>query len=138
LIYTGPIDDYFHNIFGKLPYRSLSFSFETYDREYYQKSAIVNYPNEYDFTRITEFKHMTGQIHPKTTIAYEFPCADGEPYYPIEKSENIKLYQRYKEEADKLENVWFAGRLGTYNYCNMDQVVAQALELFEKQLKPLE
>ena len=117
-----------------MPYRSLTFSFETLDREHYQNTAIVNYPNEYDFTRITEFKYLTGQIHPKTTIAYEYPSAHGDPYYPIPRDENTKLYQMYKAEADELRNVWFAGRLGTYQYYNMDQVAAQALNLFENVL----
>lgn len=131
LIYTGSVDSYFNCKFGKLPYRSLNFSFETLDLEYYQKTAIVNYPNEYDFTRITEFKHMTGQMHPKTTLSYEYPAAVGQPYYPIPRDENIKIYNKYKAEAEKLKDVWFLGRLGTYKYYNMDQVVAQALELFE-------
>lgn len=135
LIYTGPIDAYFDYKFGKLPYRSLTFAFETFDREYYQDTAIVNYPNEYDFTRITEFKRMTGQIHPKTTIAYEYPSAEGEPYYPIPRAENGKLYRRYQAEATRLKNVWFIGRLGTYRYYNMDQVVAQALEVFEREIR---
>ncbi|MGE5607187.1 MAG: UDP-galactopyranose mutase [Bacteroidota bacterium] len=137
LIYTGPIDAYFNYKYGKLPYRSLNFTFETLDREYYQDTAIVNYPNEYDFTRITEFKRMTGQIHPKTTIAYEYPSGEGDPFYPVPRAENTKLYNQYKTEADQLENVWFAGRLGTYRYYNMDQVVAQALNLFESRIKPL-
>lgn len=131
LIYTGPIDTYFNYKFGKLPYRSLNFSFETFDREYCQNTAIVNYPNEYDFTRISEYKHMTGQIHPKTTIAYEYPSAIGEPYYPIPRSKNSELYSRYKAEAEKLKKVWFLGRLGTYQYLNMDQVVAQSLDFFK-------
>ncbi|NLW48069.1 MAG: UDP-galactopyranose mutase [Firmicutes bacterium] len=137
LIYTGPIDVYFDHQFGKLPYRSLKFSFETFDREYYQKTAIVNYPNDNDFTRIIEFKRLTGQLHPKTTIAYEYPSADGEPYYPIPRADNFEIYNKYKAEADKLANVWFAGRLGSYRYYNMDQVVDQALTLFESQIKPL-
>jgi UDP-galactopyranose mutase len=137
LIYTGPIDVYFDYKFGKLPYRSLKFSFETFDCEYYQNTAIVNYPNEYDFTRIIEFKRLTGQFHPKTTIAYEYPSADGEPYYPIPRADNFEIYNKYKAEADKLINVWFTGRLGSYRYYNMDQVVDQALTLFESQIKPL-
>ncbi|WHH59685.1 UDP-galactopyranose mutase [Petroclostridium sp. X23] len=137
LIYTGCIDAYFNYKFGKLPYRSLTFSFETFDLEYYQNTAIVNYPNEYDFTRITEFKHMTRQMHPKTTLSYEYPAAVGQPYYPIPRDENTKIYNKYKAEADKLKNVWFVGRLGTYKYYNMDQVVTQALNLFES-LKSLE
>lgn len=138
LIYSGPIDAYFNLKFGRLPYRSLRFSFETLDKAYFQNTAIVNYPNSYDFTRITEFKHMTGQVHPKTTIAYEYPWEAGEPFYPIPRAENEERYQKYRTEAERLKDVWFIGRLGTYRYCNMDQVVAQALTLFEEQIKPME
>jgi UDP-galactopyranose mutase len=133
IIYTGPIDAYFNYKFGKLPYRSLRFKFETLDCNLYQEVGTINYPNDYDFTRITEFKHLTGQqIKEKTTIVYEYPASDGEPYYPIPRPENTELYSKYKEEADKLTNIWFVGRLGTYKYYNMDQVVAQALTLFDK------
>lgn len=135
LIYTGPVDAYFDHKFGKLPYRSLVFTFETYDQEYYQDTAIVNYPNDYDFTRITEFKRMTGQIHSKTTVAFEYPAAEGEPFYPIPKLDYIKLYNQYRAEANRLSDVWFTGRLGTYRYYNMDQVVAQALDLFESLIR---
>lgn len=135
LIYTGPIDAYFDYRFGKLPYRSLNFTFETMDREYVQETGTVNYPNSYDFTRITEFKHLTGQVHGKTTVVYEYPTADGSPYYPVPKEENMNLYGKYKREAEKLPDVWFTGRLGTYRYYNMDQVVAQALTLYETKLQ---
>ncbi|SFE38420.1 UDP-galactopyranose mutase [Bacillus sp. OV194] len=134
VIYTGPIDSFFNYKFGKLPYRSLEFEFVTLDKERFQETAQVNYPNEYDYTRIAEFKYITGQNHPKTTIAFEFPTDSGDPYYPIPKNENIELYKKYKEEADKMTNVWFLGRLGTYQYYNMDQVVAQALAFFENKL----
>ncbi|MCG1020137.1 UDP-galactopyranose mutase [Sutcliffiella horikoshii] len=137
LIYTGPIDSFFNYKFGKLPYRSLYFKFETLDVETHQETAIINYPNDYDFTRVTEYKHLTGQKHNKTTIVYEYSSKDGDPFYPIPKDENISLYQKYKTEADKLNNVWFIGRLGTYRYYNMDQVVAQALTLFETELVKL-
>ena len=136
LIYTGPIDTYFDYKFGKLPYRSLAFTFETLDQKYYQDTAIVNYPNDYEFTRTTEFKQMTGQIHSKTTVAFEYPAAEGEPFYPNSKPDNIKLYNQYRAEADRLTDVWFTGRLGTYRYYNMDQVVALALALFESGLEP--
>lgn len=134
LIYTGPIDAYFDYKFGKLPYRSLKFSFETFDKEVYQEAGTINYPNSYDYTRITEFKHLTAQVHKKTTIVSEFPTSQGSPYYPIPNDKNMALYARYKEEAEKLPNIWFAGRLGSYRYYNMDQVVAQALTLFETKL----
>lgn len=136
LVYTGPIDTYFDCRFGKLPYRSLSFVFDTLDREVFQEVGTVNYPNSYDFTRITEFKHLTQQLHSKTTVVYEYPSSNGSPFYPVPTDGNMKLYAKYKEEAEKLQNVWFTGRLGTYRYYNMDQVVAQALTLFETKLRP--
>lgn len=134
LIYTGPIDEYFEYCFGKLPYRSIEFRFETHEKQF-QDVGTVNYPNDYAFTRVTEFKHLTGQKHDKTTVVYEFPKSDGDPYYPIPRQENTALYDRYKKLAATLPNVWFAGRLGTYKYYNMDQVVAQALVLTKKILK---
>lgn len=137
VIYTGPIDAFFDYKFGKLPYRSLKFKVDVKDQEWFQEVAVVNYPNDYDFTRITEFKHLTGQTHPKTAVLYEFPSAGEDPYYPIPKEVNIELYNLYRLEAEKLTNVWFIGRLGTYKYYNMDQVVAQAITLFEKEIKPL-
>ena len=132
IIYTGPVDEYFDYCYGKLPYRSLSFEHATVDTPHFQEVAVVNYPNTEKFTRITEYKHLTGQEHTKTSITYEYPCWDGDPYYPVPKPENAQLYQRYKELTELLPNVHFAGRLGTYKYYNMDQVVAQALTLFKK------
>lgn len=132
LIYTGPIDYYFDYKYGKLPYRSLNFEFETLDCEKYQEVGTVNYPNDYDFTRITEFKHLTGQKHYKTTIVREYSSAEGEPYYPIPQKKNIEQYKLYEEEANKLNNVFFIGRLANYKYYNMDKVVEEALTLFEK------
>lgn len=135
LIYTGPIDEYFDFIYGKLPYRSLRFKFETHDKEFFQDTGTVNYPNDYSFTRITEFKHLTGQKHHKTTLVYEFPTNEGDPYYPVPKEANAALYSKYKKLADATEKVYFVGRLATYKYYNMDQVVAQALNVFNKILK---
>lgn len=135
LIFTGPIDYYFDYKFGKLPYRSLEFKFETCDQEFFQPVATVNYPNDYDFTRITEFKHMTGQKGEKTTIVKEFPKAEGEPYYPIPNPRNRELYNLYAEEAKKLKKVYFTGRLGTYKYANMDIVVKDAMDLVESILR---
>jgi UDP-galactopyranose mutase len=132
LIWTGPIDEFFQERFGPLPYRSLRFAFETLDTELFQPTGTVNYPNEYDYTRITEFKHLTGQKHPKTTIVYEYPTADGDPYYPIPRRENAERYKAYEALAEQTPNVHFAGRLGTYQYYNMDQVVAQALTLWRR------
>jgi UDP-galactopyranose mutase len=130
LIFTGPIDYFFDYMHGKLPYRSLNFKFETLDIEKYQNAAVVNYPNDYDYTRITEFKHLYFQRHHKTTICYEYPKSEGDPYYPILKPEYQEIYQKYKKEAEKIKNVYFVGRLAEYMYLNMDQVVGVGLKLF--------
>jgi UDP-galactopyranose mutase len=135
VIYTGPIDEFFEHRFGPLPYRSLSFRFETHPVEQFQPVGTINYPNDYDYTRVTEFKHLTGQIHPQTTIVYEHPRAEGDPYYPIPRPENAALYKQYESLAKRTPGVHFAGRLGTYKYYNMDQVIAQALML-ARQLGP--
>lgn len=132
LIFTGPIDAYFKYSHGNLPYRSLRFEHETIHKEFYQVASQINYPHDYDFTRIVEIKHATGQIHPYTTIVREYPCADGEPFYPIPHESNEQMYQKYRLEADKLQNTHFIGRLAQYRYLNMDQVVANALELYDK------
>ena len=132
MIYTGPVDEYFDYRFGKLPYRSLEFRHETHDREVYQSAPVVNYPNDYLYTRITEFKYLTGQEHRKTSIVYEFPRAEGDPYYPVPRPENAELYAQYKALADKTPGVYFVGRLATYKYYNQDQVVAQALTTYKK------
>jgi UDP-galactopyranose mutase len=131
MIYTGPVDEFFEYCHGKLPYRSLQFEHETHDREQFQQAPVVNYPNDYAFTRITEFKYLTGQKHPKTSIVYEFPQAEGDPYYPIPKPENAELYGRYQALAKAAKGVHFVGRLATYRYYNMDQVVAQALTTYK-------
>jgi UDP-galactopyranose mutase len=132
LVFTGPVDEYFDYCYGKLPYRSLDFKFETIDKENYQPTGTVNYPNEQLYTRITDFKYLTGQQHPKTAIVYEYPKADGDPYYPIPRPENAELYKKYQQLAATISNTWFVGRLATYKYYNMDQVVAQALTTFKK------
>lgn len=137
LIFTGPIDEFFNYKYGKLPYRSLKFQFETLDVEFYQPVGTINYPNEYDFTRITEFKHLTGQKHEKTTIVREYPSSEGDPYYPIPRPQNEEIFRRYKSEADQLKKTFFVGRLGTYKYYNMDQVIAQALTLFNTKIRNL-
>lgn len=126
-IYTGPIDAYFNYQFGKLPYRSLDFVHEHIHKEWYQSVGTVNYPNDYEFTRITEFKHITGQQHPSTSIVKEYPKADGDPYYPIPTESNEQLYKKYEDLAKKEANVTFVGRLAQYKYYNMDQVVGAAL-----------
>ncbi|MDQ2996079.1 MAG: UDP-galactopyranose mutase [Chloroflexota bacterium] len=130
MIYTGPVDSFFDNCYGKLPYRSLEFVHETHNVPIYQPAPVVNYPNENAYTRITEFKYLTGQEHVKTSIVYEYPQAEGDPYYPVPRPENGLLYQKYKALADATPNVHFVGRLATYKYYNMDQVVAQALKTF--------
>jgi UDP-galactopyranose mutase len=132
LVYTGPIDAYFGYCYGALPYRSLEFQFETHPIERYQRTAVVNYPGPEAYTRITEFKHITGQQHPQTTIAREYPRATGDPFYPIPRPENRALYAKYAAKAAGEENVTFVGRLAEYRYYNMDQVVGSALETFEQ------
>jgi len=132
MVYTGPVDEYFDFCFGKLPYRSLEFRFETRDAPVVQPVAVVNYPNDYPYTRVTEFKYLTGQEHAKTSLVYEYPRAEGDPYYPVPRPENAELYKRYKALADATPNIHFVGRLATYKYYNMDQVVAQALATFER------
>lgn len=132
LIYTGPIDEYFDYTYGRLPYRSLAFRFETLDVERFQDAGVVNYPGEQDYIRITEFKHLTLQKHPKTTICYEYGAAEGRPCYPVPTEANRRLCERYKARADELERVHFVGRLAQYEYLNMDQVVERALALYEE------
>ena len=132
LVYTGPIDAYFDERFGKLPYRSLEFRFQTHAARRVQPAATINYPNEHLYTRSTEFTAVTGQEHPMSTVVHEYPRADGDPYYPIPRPENAALYGRYAELAASTEGVHFTGRLGTYRYYNMDQVVAQSLTLYRK------
>lgn len=132
MIYTGPIDSYFNYCYGRLPYRSIEFRFETHDMETFQPTGTINFPNEHPYTRITEFKYLTGQKHHKTSIVYEYPKAEGDPYYPIPRPENAEIYKKYQGLANTMTNTYFTGRLATYRYYNMDQVVAQSLSLFEK------
>lgn len=130
MIYTGPIDEFFDFRFGRLPYRSLRFQHETHDQETLQPVGVLNYPNDHAYTRVTEFKHLTGQQHSKTSVVYEYPMAEGDPYYPVPRPENARLYDMYRELAEATPDVYFCGRLANYRYFNMDQVVAQALHLF--------
>ncbi|MGZ3839422.1 MAG: UDP-galactopyranose mutase [Flavisolibacter sp.] len=132
LIFTGPIDEYFNYCYGKLPYRSLEFRFETIDQEVFQPTGTVNYPNGQLYTRITDFKYLTGQKHAKTAVVYEYPKAEGDPYYPVPRPENAEVYKKYQQLAAAMTNTYFVGRLATYKYYNMDQVVAQALTSFKK------
>jgi UDP-galactopyranose mutase len=132
MIYTGPIDEFFDHRFGTLPYRSLEFDFQTLSEEIHQPAAVINHPNDHDYTRVTEFKHLTGQRHEKTSIVYEYPRAKGDPYYPVPRPETGETYKRYRALAERTRGVHFVGRLATYKYYNMDQVVAQALAVFER------
>lgn len=135
MIYTGAIDDYFDCCYGPLPYRSLRFEPETLAQETFQPAMQVNYPNDEEFTRIVELKHATGQKLPVTTIVREYPEDYGpgkEAYYPIPAPDAKALYEKYKDLADKEQNLSFVGRLATYRYYNMDQVVGMALTEFEK------
>jgi UDP-galactopyranose mutase len=132
MVYTGPIDEFFAYRFGRLPYRSLEFRHETHNVPVYQPAPVVNYPNEHAYTRITEFKYLTGQEHSKTSIVFEFPRAEGDPYYPVPRPENAELYRKYHALAEATPDVHFVGRLATYKYYNMDQVVAQALTVFSR------
>jgi len=132
MVYSGPIDEFFDYRYGKLPYRSLEFRHETFNEELHQPAAVVNYPNEHPYTRVTEFKYLTGQSHSKTSVVYEYPRAEGDPYYPVPQPQNAALYKKYQALADSTPNVHFVGRLATYKYYNMDQVVAQALTLCSK------
>lgn len=132
VIYTGPIDEYFNHCYGKLPYRSLRFEHCTIDTDQFQETGTINYPQTENYTRISEYKHLTGQIHDKTSITYEFPSADGDPYYPIPTAEHHELFKKYERLSLEAENVWFVGRLATYRYYNMDQVVGQALSTYRR------
>jgi UDP-galactopyranose mutase len=132
LVWTGPIDEYFGHCHGKLPYRSLEFVHKTIDQESYQDVGTVNYPDEaVPFTRITEFKHLTGDVSDRTSIVFEYPRAEGDPYYPIPKPENAALFKRYEELA-RGDDTIFVGRLATYRYYNMDQIVGQALATYRR------
>jgi len=136
LIYTGKLDELFNYELGELPYISLEFKFETLNENIFQKVGTVNYPNDYDFTRITEFKHLTGQEHAKTTIIKEYPkfCDKKKdiPCYPIPKKEYNDIYQKYLEKANEINNLILAGRLAKYKYYNMDAVIKESLSLFDK------
>jgi UDP-galactopyranose mutase len=129
-VFTGRIDEYFGFRLGRLPYRSIRFEHEHLQGvERFQPAATVNFPNDHEYTRITEFKHITGQRHADTSIVKEFPTDDGEPCYPVPRPANEELYQRYHELAASETNVVFAGRLAQYRYYNMDQVAAAALKI---------
>ncbi len=132
MVYTGPVDEFFEYRFGKLPYRSLEFKHETHNTQVFQAAPVINYPNEHLYTRVTEFKYLTGQEHAKTSIVYEYPQAEGDPYYPVPRPENQEVYKQYKALAESIPGVYFVGRLATYKYYNMDQCVAQALSVYKQ------
>ena len=136
LIYTGPIDEYFGHRYGKLPYRSLEFKHETLDQPWFQPVGTVNFPSEdVPYTRVSEYKHLTGQVHAKTSITYEYPTDIGDPYYPVPRPENQALFKKYEALAQATPDVTFVGRLATYRYYNMDQVAGQALATYRKILE---
>jgi UDP-galactopyranose mutase len=132
VVYTGPIDEFFDYRFGKLPYRSLRFEHVTLDEEWHQPVAVVNYPQEEPYTRVTEYKHLTGQVHRGTSISFEYPSDKGDPYYPIPRADHQERFKAYERRAHSLRHVTFIGRLATYRYYNMDQVVGQALAAFKR------
>jgi UDP-galactopyranose mutase len=140
VIFTAPADELFSFVYGRLPYRSLDLKFTSLPQNQFQNHAVVNYPNEEDFTRITEFKNLTGQkVTDKTTILKEYPLSyspesekSNPPYYPISNSENLALYKKYSDDAEKIKNLFLCGRLAQYKYFNMDGAVASALSLAEK------
>lgn len=141
LIYTGKIDELFNYKFGELPYRSLKFKFETLNQRYFQEVGTINYPNDHDFTRITEFKHITGQRDIKTTIVKEYPQKYEKdikgkdiPYYPIPMKENDDLYKKYRRKAQDFENIIFLGRLGEYKYYSMNDTIIKALKVFKEKI----
>ena len=129
LVYTGPIDAFYQHRFGALPYRSLRFEHEHLpDTPRYQDVGTVNYPNDHAYTRITEFRHLTGQTHAGTSIVREYPQAEGDPYYPVPRAENEALFKRYEALALAERDVTFVGRLAQYRYYNMDQCVGAAIK----------
>ncbi len=130
LVYTGPLDEYFNYQKGKLPYRHLQFKFETHNQSSYQSNAVINYPNDFEYTRVTEFKYLTNQRHDKTVILKEFPSDEGECCYPILCRESKDMVNQYKEIIQKEKNVIFLGRLAQFRYFNIDQVVKEALNAF--------
>lgn len=136
VFYTGPIDEFFDYKYGQLPYRSVNFKLETHNMEHYQSNAVVNYPCNYNFTRIHEYKYYLGDKTDKTVIAKEysesFVLGKNERYYPIPTDENTELYERYFNDTKTLNNFYFLGRLGDYKYYDMDRAILRALELFEE------
>lgn len=139
VIYTGPIDAFYGYVYGPLEYRSVRFETEVLDKENYQGNAVVNYTDrETPYTRVIEHKHFEFGTQPKTVISKEYSSewkVGDEPYYPVNDKKNTELYSKYRELADKEENIVFGGRLGEYKYYDMDKVVAVALKMVEAELK---
>lgn len=137
IFYTGPIDEYFNYEFGKLPYRSLKFDFLTFNNDYFQSNSVINYPNNYNWTRIGEYKYLLNQqnTNNKTIVSYEYPKKYEEGindrYYPIIQNKNIELYNKYLKKAKQLDNVYFLGRLGDYKYYDMDKAIQRVLDIFQ-------
>jgi len=134
-LYTGPIDEYFDFKLGKLLWRSLDFQFTAYNKEFFQECGQINYPNDHDYTRTVEIKHVTQQKHPHTVVSYEFPKSAGDPYYPVPAPQNRSLYEKYRalgEEETTKKRVYFAGRLAEYTYINTDEAIEKALAVFER------
>lgn len=134
LIYTGQLDELFDKKFGELPYRSIDMKYQTVDTEFFQSAPVVNYPNNYDFTRITEFKHIHPAKTPRTTILREYPqpyvAGKNEPYYPIFTDEARAAYEKYSAELSRFQNITALGRLAEYRYYDIDDVVKRASEVF--------
>ncbi|MBI1863306.1 UDP-galactopyranose mutase [Candidatus Microgenomates bacterium] len=135
VFFTGPIDQYFASVIGKkLEYRSIRFQFEQYNYPYFQSNSVVNYPNDHEYTRIVEYKHITRQTGNHTTISREFPTWEGEPYYPVLSENNLDLYAQFQKLAaqEEQKGVYFVGRLANYKYYNMDQAFKNALDTFAR------
>ncbi len=140
IFYTGSVDELMEYKFGHLPYRSVNFKLEEYRMTYYQNNAVVNYSDNYDFTRIHEFKYYINNSSNRTTIAKEYPedfeIGKNERFYPVPLEENNKLHRHYiKAAKEKYPNIHFLGRLGDYKYYDMDKAVARAMNLFEEVFK---
>jgi len=135
MIYTGPIDYFFDYEFGKLPYRSIRFDYNNYKKSFMQESAVINHVGkDAEFTRVTEYKHLTGQMANSTSLSYEYPIENGDPYYPVPTNQNQIIFQLYNHEADKLKTVTFCGRLAEYRYYEMGQVVGSVLNRIKFEL----
>jgi UDP-galactopyranose mutase len=132
MVYTGSVDEFFDYRYGKLPYHSLDFEYETHNTQVFQPAPVINYPNEQLYTPMTEFKYLTGQEHSKTNIVYEFPKAEGDPYYPVPRPANQEIYKQDKALVDARPGSYFVGRLATYKYYNMDQCVDRAFFVYKQ------